>query len=149
VADDPVAWSQASGHYSATVPDEPASDDDSRQAASALGSFLVGSLDPGDVEAQIGALVLDTCLETQQELYGRPRNRAVDQALAAAVQEALDRAARDHAVPDDVPESRESAGRYDVVEPVDGAPSDFVPDPEPRKYRRLFTELRRRTQSTT
>lgn len=101
-----------------------------------------------ELEAEIGALVLDTCISTQTELYGSPRNREVDQQLASALQdtltEKLGSSSPDVSVASVKPKVKSIAEQ--LAEAQSDA-SETSPPKRTRKYGSLFTKLRRKLRS--
>ncbi len=130
---------------------EPQPEDDEQDASPVNAADVLRSVQEQvdssvDLESEIGALVLETCLSTQTELYGSPRNREVDQQLAAALEETLGQK------PVEAPPQIPAAGTKpksiaeQLAEAADREPQ--TPEPKPtRKYGSLFTKLRRKLRS--
>ena len=101
-----------------------------------------------ELEAEIGALVLDTCISTQTELYGSPRNREVDQQLASALQdtliEKLGSSSPDASVASAKPKVKSIA---EQLAEAQSDTSETTPPKRTRKYGSLFTKLRRKLRS--
>ncbi|WP_166824697.1 ExeA family protein [Thalassoroseus pseudoceratinae] len=101
-----------------------------------------------DLETEIGALVLDTCVSTQAELYGSPRNREVDQQLAAALEDTL--AEKLGTSKTEASESEVQPKQKSIAEQLAEAAHTEHEIPQPkqtRKYGSLFTKLRRKLRS--